>query len=67
MFSLYWHDMDAVKNKIGKGIGMNGIESMNQELSVEEEEIKEMIIELTEREEFACTAKGCGGHACGIN
>ncbi len=46
---------------------MKEIKSMNQELILERDEIEEMIVELSAREEYACTAEGCVGQGCGIN
>jgi len=46
---------------------MKEIKSMNQEIASSKEEIEEMIVELAEREEDACTGDACGANACGIN
>lgn len=46
---------------------MNKIASLNKNLTVNNEEVENMISELVEREEYACTGHGEAGKACGIN
>lgn len=46
---------------------MKDIKALNKELETDSKELEKVIEELAEREEFACTAEGCGGQACGIN
>ncbi|MEK4046631.1 hypothetical protein NSU18_23685 [Paenibacillus sp. FSL H8-0048] len=46
---------------------MNRIESLNRQIEMSSEEFEDMIAELVEREECACTLDGCGAKACGVN
>lgn len=46
---------------------MGQIKALNQQLEVNCEEIENMIAELMEREEYACTGNACAGKACGVN
>ena len=46
---------------------MEKVKSMNQELSTDEMEMEKLILELVERDEYACTGDACGANACGIN
>lgn len=42
------------------------IKALNQELQMNNEELENMITELLEREEYACTGNGCVGNVCGV-
>ncbi|WP_164704069.1 hypothetical protein [Clostridium isatidis] len=46
---------------------MEKVKSINTELTVDEMQIEELITELVERDEYACTGDACGANACGIN
>lgn len=46
---------------------MKEIKELNKELEVDNNNVEEMIEELAERQEFACTGDACGANACGVN
>lgn len=46
---------------------MNKIKALNQNIDIKSDEVENMIAELMEREEYACTGDACAGKACGIN
>lgn len=52
--------------RIGKG-GERMIKSFNQELPSEDSQIENLMEELVERDEYACTGDACGANACGVN
>jgi len=46
---------------------MDKVKSINKELNTDQMEMEELLTELVERDEYACTGDACGANACGIN
>lgn len=45
---------------------MEKVKSMNTEIIANDKEIESMIVELSEKQEFACTGQACGAKGCGV-
>lgn len=42
------------------------LKELNKTVSIEENNIDQLIQELMDREEYACTGDACAAHACGL-